>query len=56
MKEFNEVSKQYSNNYERRKAYLNALRQLPFYGASFFSATADKRQSSLIEMSKRLVS
>jgi hypothetical protein len=26
------VSQEYTNNYERRKAYLNVLRELPFYG------------------------
>jgi hypothetical protein len=54
-KEYNSVSCKYANNYERRKAYLDLLRKLPFYGASFFNAATDKRQSgSLVEMSKRL--
>lgn len=57
IKEYNEVSSQFVNNYERRKAYLELLRQLPYYGASFFTATTDKRQTgSLVEMSKRLFS
>jgi hypothetical protein len=57
IKEYNSVSCQYSNNYERRKAYLDLLRKLPYYGASFFTATTDRRQSgSLVEMSKRLFS
>ncbi|KAI6189800.1 FERM domain-containing protein [Aphelenchoides bicaudatus] len=57
IRQYNEVSCQYTNNYERRKAYLDLLRQLPMYGSSFFNATTDRRQSgSLVEMSKRIFS
>lgn len=53
---YEEVSKQYVNNYERRKAYLGILREQPLYGASFFNATTDRKQpNSLIDISKRLL-
>lgn len=48
--QYKEVSNKYANNHERRIAYLDILRELPFYGASFFTATTDRKQSSSLRL------
>jgi len=56
IKEYKDVSKKYSDRPERQKAYLDLLREVPSYGATFFTATTDRGESSsLFEKSKRLI-
>ncbi|KAH7694621.1 FERM central domain containing protein [Aphelenchoides avenae] len=55
--EYEDVSARYPTVHQRRCAYLDILRKTPFYGATFFMGTTDRRSTvSLKQLGRRLFS